>query len=123
VDAPGSRDQAVDALRGAHEITHRLGANPMSAELAVVARKLHVRLGGSRASAPTTDASAFGLTPREREVLEQLTAGKTNKQIAEALFISASTAGVHVSNILSKLGVATRTEAASMALSQGLVRT
>ena len=64
---------------------------------------------------------AYGLTRREREVLAAVAAGRTNRQIADALFISESTAGVHVSNILGKLGVATRTEAARAALDQGLV--
>ena len=56
------------------------------------------------------------LTPREREVLALVSTGRTNRQIADELFISESTAGVHVSNILGKLGVATRTEAASVAV-------
>ena len=47
--------------------------------------------------------------------------GYTNRRIAEQLFISESTAGVHVSNILGKLGVATRTEAAAVATRLGLV--
>ena len=46
--------------------------------------------------------------------------GRTNRQIAQELFISESTAGVHVSNILGKLGVTSRTEAANVALTQGL---
>jgi DNA-binding NarL/FixJ family response regulator len=63
----------------------------------------------------------FGLTPREREVLSSVAAGRTNRQIADELFISESTAGVHVSHILSKLGVSSRTQAARLAISQGLV--
>ena len=53
----------------------------------------------------------LGLTPREREVLELVAVGSTNRQVAEALFISTKTASVHVSNILAKLGVANRGEA------------
>jgi DNA-binding NarL/FixJ family response regulator len=48
-------------------------------------------------------------------VLEHLAAGETNRQIAEALFISVKTAGVHVSSILRKLGASTRGEAAAIA--------
>ena len=66
-------------------------------------------------------ADDHGLTAREREVLALLIEGHTNKRIAEELFISESTAGVHVSNILGKLGVATRTEAATVAARLGLV--
>ena len=61
----------------------------------------------------------YGLTPREREVLELLAEGRTNKQIAETLFISESTAGVHVSNILGKLGAANRVEGRRDRLSHG----
>ncbi|MBA2381099.1 MAG: hypothetical protein H0V73_03225, partial [Chloroflexi bacterium] len=61
------------------------------------------------------------LTEREREVLALLAEGYTNRRIAETLFISESTAGVHVSNILGKLGVASRVEAAAVAVRIGLV--
>ena len=64
----------------------------------------------------------FGLTTREREVLVLLADGRTNRQIGDALFISGSTAGVHVSNILAKLGVTSRTEAAAVAVRLGLAR-
>ena len=62
-----------------------------------------------------------GLTERELEVLRLMTAGWTNKQIAGALFISPKTAGAHVSNILSKLGVARRGGAAAAAQRLGLI--
>jgi DNA-binding NarL/FixJ family response regulator len=55
------------------------------------------------------------LTPREVEVLRLVAEGRSNRQIAEALFISAKTASVHVSNILAKLEVRTRVEAAAVA--------
>jgi DNA-binding NarL/FixJ family response regulator len=66
-------------------------------------------------------ATNLGLTTREREVLGLVAEGLTNRRIAETLFISESTAGVHVSNILGKLGVASRTEAATVAARLGLV--
>jgi two-component system, NarL family, response regulator LiaR len=63
----------------------------------------------------------FDLTEREREVLALLVEGLTNTQIAGKLYVSPSTIKSHVSNILSKLGVASRTEAAALALRHGLV--
>jgi DNA-binding NarL/FixJ family response regulator len=65
-------------------------------------------------------ADRLGLTAREFEVLRLVSEGRSNRQIAEILFISAKTAGVHVSNILAKLQVASRTEAAAVAHRLGL---
>ena len=59
--------------------------------------------------------AALGLTAREIEVLGLVGEGLTNRQIAERLFISPKTAGLHVSNILGKLKVANRTQAAEVA--------
>jgi DNA-binding NarL/FixJ family response regulator len=64
---------------------------------------------------------AEGLSPREREVLALVAEGRSNRQVGEALFISAKTASVHVSNILAKLGVASRVEAAAVAHRLGLL--
>ncbi|WP_020013923.1 helix-turn-helix transcriptional regulator [Promicromonospora sukumoe] len=64
------------------------------------------------AGAPPSGAGTDALTARERQVLALVAEGLTNGQIAERLFISAKTVSVHVSAILRKLGVATRTEAA-----------
>jgi NarL family two-component system response regulator LiaR len=65
-------------------------------------------------------SEAFGLTPREHEVLELMVEGLNNPEIAERLVVSRSTAKAHVSNILSKLGVSNRAEAIALALQQGL---
>jgi DNA-binding NarL/FixJ family response regulator len=64
----------------------------------------------------------LGLTAREREVLLLVADGRSNSEIAEKLFISRKTASVHVSNILSKLGVSTRVQAAAVAHRRGLMR-
>jgi DNA-binding NarL/FixJ family response regulator len=60
------------------------------------------------------------LTPRERQVLALLAQGASNRAIADTLVIAERTAGIHVSNILGKLGVTSRTQAAAYALAQGL---
>ena len=63
----------------------------------------------------------YGLTARELEVLRLVAIGRSNRDIAAELFISAKTASVHVSNILAKLGVSNRGEAAAAARRFGLV--
>ena len=64
---------------------------------------------------------AFNLTPRERDVLALLVKGMSNPAIGEALFISPRTAQTHVINLLAKLGVSSRAEAAALAIRDGLV--
>ena len=65
-------------------------------------------------------ADTFGLSSREREVLLLVAEGRTNREIGEHLFISQKTVGVHVGNILAKLGVSGRVEAAAVAIRLGL---
>ena len=61
-------------------------------------------------------ADTFGLSPREKEVLHLIAQGRTNREIGERLFISQKTVGVHVGNILAKLDVSGRVEAAAVAI-------
>ncbi|HUR17084.1 MAG TPA: response regulator transcription factor, partial [Candidatus Limnocylindrales bacterium] len=79
------------------------------------------RFGSAPASGLSPAESRFGLSPRENGVLMVLTEGRTNREIAERLFISERTVAVHVRRILSKLGVSGRTEAAGLAIRLGLV--
>jgi DNA-binding NarL/FixJ family response regulator len=119
----GDRDAAAQALRRAAAITARLGARPLHAEVKALAQRARLRLDPDAtppATAPATPTEHLGLTPREVEVLALVAAGRSNRQIAEALFISPKTASVHVSNILAKLGVHTRVEAAAVAHRLGL---
>jgi DNA-binding CsgD family transcriptional regulator/tetratricopeptide (TPR) repeat protein len=114
----GRRLEAAEAATAAHEIAERLGARPLLAELEALGRRGRLDLGVEPPGQP--GAAVPGLTPRELEVLRLVAAGRSNGQIAETLFISRKTASVHVSNILAKLGVHTRTEAAAAAHRLGL---
>ena len=117
------RADATAALARARTLAAGLGARPLVAEIDSLGRRARLDLGlppdggapDSPAEESTTATDELGLTPREREVLALLADGRTNRQIAEALFISDKTASVHVSNILAKLGVANRGEAAAVA--------
>jgi ATP/maltotriose-dependent transcriptional regulator MalT len=121
----GDRDTAAGALRRAAEVTGRLGARPLDDEVKALAQRARIDLAphaaaGATAAAGAAPAERLGLTPREAEVLALVAAGRSNRQVAQALFISPKTASVHVSNILAKLGVATRVEAAAVAHRLGL---
>jgi DNA-binding CsgD family transcriptional regulator/tetratricopeptide (TPR) repeat protein len=119
------RAQAEEPLRAAHAVATRLGAAPLRRELELLAQRGRITLEApadpaeSMPEAPSVAAS-LGLTRREAEVLALVAAGRTNRQIGQALFITPKTASVHVSRILAKLGVAGRGEAAAVAHRLGL---
>jgi DNA-binding CsgD family transcriptional regulator len=69
---------------------------------------------------PAGGGDTFGLSKREQEVLALIAQGRTNREIGERLFISQKTVGVHVGNILAKLGVSGRVEAAAVSIRLGL---
>jgi DNA-binding CsgD family transcriptional regulator len=120
----GDRDRAATTLQIAHEIAKRLAAEPLLREVTALAARARLILEPAEplaAAVPADDAASFGLTAREREVLALVALGRTNRQIAGELFISENTAGVHVSNILGKLAVTGRGEAAAVAYRLGLV--
>ena len=109
-----------DSLRRSLVDLQRLGAHPAAA---IVARRLRGRgaRGLPRGPRATTLANPAGLTPRELEVLGLLTEGLRNADIAERLFLSEKTVGHHVSAILRKLDVRTRSEASAEAQRRGIV--
>ncbi|MEV0667902.1 ATP-binding protein [Actinomadura luteofluorescens] len=107
------RKQAAVLLTEAASIATDLGAAPLRAEAEKLAKRSRLPFGAT--ASPARQEAPAGLTGREFEVLELLTAGLSNRQIGERLFISAKTAGVHVSNILAKVGVTSRLEAAAWA--------
>jgi DNA-binding NarL/FixJ family response regulator len=75
----------------------------------------------ARSSPPAEANAQYGLTARELAVLRLVGTGRTNAQIGAELFISQRTAGVHVTNILRKLGVSGRVQAAALAERAGLL--
>ena len=105
------------ALLDAHAWAVANGARPLLAELTALARRSRIDLAAGVAEGPGPSAAVepdpFGLTRREREVLELVAEGLSNRQIAEQLFISENTAGVHVSNIIGKLGASVFVDAAA----------
>jgi DNA-binding CsgD family transcriptional regulator/tetratricopeptide (TPR) repeat protein len=121
--AEGGRDEAVEPLRAAAGSAASLGARPLLDDVRALARRARVPLEEQPASEPVEAGTGlpFALTEREREVLTLVAAGRSNGQIATELFISPKTASVHVSNILAKLGVGGRVEAAGVAHRLGLV--
>jgi DNA-binding NarL/FixJ family response regulator len=114
------RGDAATALAEAHPLAIDLGAGPLQARIEAVARRAGIGLEGVETADDTADR--LGLTAREREVLTLLAEGRSNRQIGDALYMAESTAGVHVSNILGKLQVGRRSEAAAVAHRLGLLR-
>ena len=108
-----------------------MGAAPLRVEIEALARRARIELAAPATPPADADgpapaheqplAEALGLTARELDVLVLLADGRTNRQIAEALYISVKTAGAHVSSILRKLDARTRTQAATVALHAGLL--
>ncbi|MER7133137.1 helix-turn-helix transcriptional regulator [Streptosporangium saharense] len=106
----GERAAALEEWRLAVETADSLGARPLANALAEL---------GQRARFVTAQHGL--LTGREQEVLALVAEGLPNREIGERLFIAQKTVSVHVSNILGKLGVSSRTQAAALARERGLL--
>jgi DNA-binding CsgD family transcriptional regulator len=117
---PADRDRAAAAAADALAVAERLGARSLADAVTSLAKRGRLILPDRAAEEPATAAKALNLTPREAEVLALLVAGRTNRQIARALFISEKTASVHVTNLLRKLGVANRYDAAAAGARAGI---
>jgi DNA-binding NarL/FixJ family response regulator len=123
--AHGEREAAGAAAASSLATAEELGSAWLAAEVAGLIARARLPTGaaaedpaGDGAGRPGADAAEddpFGLTPRERQVLAALAEGATNREIAASLFMAEKTASVHVSRILTKLGVRSRTEAAAVA--------
>ncbi len=131
--------RAAQTLREAHDAAVRLGAGPLRHEIEVLAGRARLvltrpeegRTGDGRVDDPAAPAAAGSrstpgpldaLTARELDVLALIVEGRTNREIASALFISEKTASVHVSHILAKLGVRSRVQAVAVAHHVGVPR-
>lgn len=113
--AVGSTDEARELAGHARTTALALGARPLLDELrAVTGREQPADRGGRTREAET-------LTPRERDVLTLVATGRSNREIAQQLFISAKTVSVHISNVLAKLDASSRTEAVAIARRRALI--
>lgn len=111
------RAAAADLLIDAHEIALALGAEPLRHDIEALARRAKLDLSPPAAEPPETEAdplAALGVTRRERDVLELLCEGLSNRQIAKRLFISEKTVSTHLGHIFDKLGVHSRHEAVTV---------
>jgi DNA-binding CsgD family transcriptional regulator len=119
----GRRDEAAEVWRAARETASQLRAAPLGAALDDLARRARLDPGnghrGGTGNGSGGRSPLAALTDREREVLSLLAKGMSNREIGTELFITPKTASVHVSNILGKLGAASRTEAAAIAYREG----
>jgi predicted ATPase/DNA-binding CsgD family transcriptional regulator len=113
--AERARVEAKEVLATASEGAVALGSSLLADRISALAQR-----AGFVVAQPTGESPVAGLTPRELEVLQLVAAGRSNGEIGTALFISTKTASVHVSNILAKLGVNGRGEAAALAHRLGL---
>jgi DNA-binding CsgD family transcriptional regulator/tetratricopeptide (TPR) repeat protein len=123
LEGGGGRSRAIQCLQAAWQASTELGVGPLGARIEQLAQRARIPLPSNSDDA-AADRSTVGadlaLTPREVEVLGQLAAGRTDREIAEALFISKKTASVHVSNLLRKLDVSNRVEAGKVGQAHGL---
>jgi DNA-binding CsgD family transcriptional regulator len=115
LQAAGRTGEAAEQATLARDAATKLGAGPLLGDLRSLARGENAR---PRVAETRYDEA---LTPREHEVLALVAEGRSNKEIAQQLFISAKTVSVHVSNILAKLGASGRTEAVAVARRQGVL--
>ena len=117
------REAAIEHLRAADDTARVIGMTVLLGRIEALRKAARIELSSasSQPRAAPLPADRWGLSSREREVLSMVAAGRTNGEIGAALFISTKTASVHVTHILDKLGVSTRTEAALLASRAGLL--
>jgi DNA-binding CsgD family transcriptional regulator/tetratricopeptide (TPR) repeat protein len=112
---------AAGVLLPAFEVAERLAAVPLHDALVDLAHRARIELPGVEAIPRPVTVNP--LTERERDVLERVALGRTNRQVGEELYISEKTVSVHLSRVMAKLGAGRRAEAVAIAYDRGLLST
>jgi len=110
-----TRLEAAKALRRARDLAIDLQAEPLLANIQALAQSARISLTAADQISMAKTEALPGLTPREREILAHIIAGRTYAEIARELVISEKTVSVHVSHLLDKTGTANRVELAQLA--------
>ena len=113
------RERAQRQVRAAYGVAAALGAADLQREIEALARRARIAVDSAPADRKAAEPPG-GLTPRELTVLQLMSAGRTNREIADELFLSRRTVDMHVRHILAKLNAANRVEAAGIAHRLGL---
>jgi DNA-binding NarL/FixJ family response regulator len=119
--AAGEREPALERLGDAYRSARKLGARPLAAEAARQVADLGESVGRRLGDRASTDTERGGLTRRELEVVRHVAIGRSNREIAQELFLSTRTVDMHVRNVLRKLECRSRVEAAHRARELGLL--
>jgi DNA-binding NarL/FixJ family response regulator len=119
--AAGDRDAGLERLGDAYRTARKLGARPLASEAAREVATLGASVSGRLGKRAAADADGGGLTRRELEIVRMLAVGRTNRELAQELFLSPRTIDMHVRNILRKLDCRSRGEAAHRAGELGLL--
>ena len=119
--AAGEREPALERLAAAHRAARRLGARPLAAEAARAVAALGESVAGRLGGRASAEADGAGLSRRELEVVRLVAEGRTNREIANELYLSPRTVDMHVRSILRRLDCRSRVEAARRAGELGLL--
>jgi DNA-binding CsgD family transcriptional regulator len=119
--AAGEREPALERLHDAYRTARKLGARPLASEAAGAVAALGESVTRRLGVRATADGEGAGLSRRELEVVRLIAVGRTNREVAQELFLSPRTVDMHVRNILRKLDCRSRVEAAHRAGELGLL--
>ena len=119
--AAGAREVGLERLADSFRGARKLGARPLAAEAAAAVVALGESVATRLGARAAAEAGGTGLSRRELEVVRLLAVGRTNREIAQELFLSTRTVDMHVRNILRKLDCRSRTEVAAKATDLGVL--